>query len=289
GSQDLKRESALEQRKVFLHSRKNMGIEHYQMQFGNYTNEILEPITLQTVKDYYETFFIPNNIILSVAGNVQKNELRLLLEKIFSRRRRGILPEKIDQSLPMLTMIEEKNWGNLPDLKKPGGKPWLVFNFVFPREHANNFPELSFIFRLLAWAQNSILKQELAIKKKLISLGPIQYNLATNGGLVTMLLKVEEPDKIKEIIASINKIINNLKNIQMSARELEANKKGMIRFFANRYESGITLAANLAIFRTIGTFFNFDKLERYYRSLSSEKVQQTGAKYLQGYKIFIYE
>ncbi len=49
----------------------------------------IREITVEDVIDFYSTFYTPNNAVLSIAGNIDKNKVQQLVEKYFSTIPRG--------------------------------------------------------------------------------------------------------------------------------------------------------------------------------------------------------
>lgn len=56
----------------------------------------IREITVQDVIDFYSSFYTPNNAVLSVAGNIDKNKVHQLIEKYFSTIPKGKAPPSLD-------------------------------------------------------------------------------------------------------------------------------------------------------------------------------------------------
>jgi predicted Zn-dependent peptidase len=56
------------------------------------TEESVKNLNLQDIKDYYSTWFKPNNVTLAIIGDVDKNEIISIIEKCFNNWQKGEVP-----------------------------------------------------------------------------------------------------------------------------------------------------------------------------------------------------
>lgn len=76
---------------------------HSHAVFGNEAD--IRDITVEDVKDFYNTYYRPNNAVLSITGNISKRKALPLLRKYFESIPEG---EEID-SPPLITNTEKKS------------------------------------------------------------------------------------------------------------------------------------------------------------------------------------
>lgn len=67
------------------------------------TEESLDAITRRDIVDFHREYYVPNNAILSVVGDISKDELRALLDKYFKGWAKKDIVEK---QLPLLRPVE---------------------------------------------------------------------------------------------------------------------------------------------------------------------------------------
>ena len=82
--------------------------------------EDLQNATLQDVKDFYNRWYVPNNVTLTIAGDFDKDQARVLVEKYFSEIKRGEDIPKIEKQSVTLQETKkvyyEDNFARLPRL-----------------------------------------------------------------------------------------------------------------------------------------------------------------------------
>src|SRR5690606_7240922 len=75
----------------------------------------VEDATLEDVWDFYKKHYIPNNAILTVAGNVKTDEIRALAEKWFGDIPSGVIAQRmLPQEPPQLEMHQRIQLSNVP-------------------------------------------------------------------------------------------------------------------------------------------------------------------------------
>ena len=83
--------------------------------YGEFTTiEHLKSLTLQDVKDLYNTYFKPNNAYLVIVGDVNFNEVKILVKKNLNTWKKGTLPE---YTMPRVNNVEktEINFIDMPN------------------------------------------------------------------------------------------------------------------------------------------------------------------------------
>lgn len=122
------------------------------------TREIMSKITRKQILNYFNTYYVPNNMILSISGNFQ-NPLPLI-KKYFSNMK----PKK----LPKITFPEEpEQKKEIVHEKKEVEHSYLVIGYKAPvRNHKDSYP-LDVIQAILGRGQSSKLFEEIRIKRGL--------------------------------------------------------------------------------------------------------------------------
>ena len=106
--------------------------------------EDLQNATLQDVKDFYNQWYVPNNVILTISGDFDKDQAKEWVHKYFDEIERG--PEIKDLEKQLVTLSESKrlyhedNFARLPELTL-----YLAFGLFLSRRFfcSGNFIKLS--------------------------------------------------------------------------------------------------------------------------------------------------
>ena len=82
--------------------------------------EDLQNATLEDVKNFYNRWYVPNNVTLTIAGDFDKNEAKKWVEKYFGEIKRGADIPKMEKQLVTLSenkkFYYEDNFARLPQL-----------------------------------------------------------------------------------------------------------------------------------------------------------------------------
>jgi len=82
--------------------------------------EDLQNATLQDVKDFYNRWYVPNNVTLTLAGDFDKSQARAWVEKYFNEIKRGEDIPKMEKQAVVLSetknLYYEDNFARLPQL-----------------------------------------------------------------------------------------------------------------------------------------------------------------------------
>ena len=160
--------------------------------------EDLQNATLQDVKDFYNTWYVPNNVILTIAGDFDKYQARTWVEKYFGEIERGekIAPlEKMPVTLEKTKKLYyEDNFARLPELT-------MVWPSVYSY-HPDSYA-LEVLTTYLAEGKNAPLYKSLVEEKQLTS-GVQMYNYTSElaGQLMLEVRAFEgvDLDKVEEVI-----------------------------------------------------------------------------------------
>ncbi len=124
--------------------------------------EDLQNATLQNVKDFYNHWYVPNNVILTIAGNFDKDQAKEWVHKYFDEIERGPEINRLEKQMVKLNttkkLYHEDNFAKLPELT-------LTWPSVYSY-HEDSFA-LEILSNYLADGKNAPLYKKLVEQKKL--------------------------------------------------------------------------------------------------------------------------
>jgi len=227
--------------------------------------------TLDEVKDFFYRFYAPNNAVLSVAGNVEFEEVLRLSEKWFALiPKREVTPKNIpqepDQTEARFLEVERN---------VPADAIFKVYHMC-AKTHPD-YPVYDLISDLLASGNSARLYQSLVQEQKLFSevnafiSGDVDAGLFHIKGKPVNGISLEEADK------AIQTEIDKLLHEPISDYEMEKVKN---KFEANQVFSEINYqnkATNLALYELISKAedinFEVDK----YRAITVEQMKSVAS------------
>lgn len=228
--------------------------------------------TLEEVKDFFYSFYAPNNAILAVSGNITFEETKRLAAKWFGDiPARDIKPRELPQEEPQ---TEEHRVTVFRDV--PVDTLYMAFHICGRRD--NSYHTFDIMSDILCNGRSSRLIQRLVIEKKIFSSIDAYISGSIDSGLFHITGKPCDGISLEEAEKAVWEELEDLKNHPVEELELEKVK--------NRYESEqifsninyLNVATNLAFFELIGKAEDINDEVRKYRSVSSEQITEMARK-----------
>lgn len=228
--------------------------------------------TLEEVKDFFYSFYAPNNAILAVSGNITFEETKRLAAKWFGDiPARDIKPRELQQEEPQ---TEEHRVTVFRDV--PVDTLYMAFHICGRRD--SSYHTFDIMSDILCNGRSSRLIQRLVIEKKIFSSIDAYISGSIDSGLFHITGKPCDGVSLEEAEKAVWEELEDLKNHPVEELELEKVK--------NRYESEqifsninyLNVATNLAFFELIGKAEDINDEVRKYRSVSSEQITEMARK-----------
>lgn len=128
-------------------------------------------------KRFYETFYVPNNAVLSIAGDIDPAVTRQLVEKYFSGIPKGT------RSIPRPDSDEPFNSGEVRDVVKVKDQlPLIVMAYHIPAQGTADFYAVDMLNQLLSQGESSRLNKKVVDELELaLYCGAMTYNVEDPG------------------------------------------------------------------------------------------------------------
>ena len=228
--------------------------------------------TLNEVKEFFYSYYAPNNAILAVSGNITFQETMRLAEKWFGNiPSREIKARELPEEIPQ---TEERRLTVLRNV--PVDTLYMAFHIC--KRKNKEYYTFDVISDILCNGRSSRLVQKLVQEKKIFSSIDAYISGSIDNGLFHIAGKPCEGISLEEAEEAIWKELERLKKEEIDAQELEKVK--------NRYESEqifsninyLTVATNLAYFELIGKAEDINSEVEKYRSVSPEQIAKAAEK-----------
>ena len=244
----------------------------------------LQAATLDDVKNFFDTYYAPNNAVLVVSGDATPDEVMRLAEKHFGGIPSRPLPPRPDIKEPPQTA--EKSFTEDDKLART---PAIAFGYHLPDRMTKDFFALSLLDPLLVSDESAKLYQALVKENQIASDVVGGFNLLGNNfdynGPMLYTFRVDyRPDlKGPDVLKVVDKVINAIQEHGITEDELKQAKVNFRSSFLENLESGsgfgrADLLAALALYdddpSRINTILtDLDKV-------TVAEVQQAAKKYL---------
>jgi predicted Zn-dependent peptidase len=211
--------------KIFAHAYKD---HPYRWPVIGYM-EHLDRATLGDVKVFFQTFYIPNNATLVVAGDIDLHEVRELVEKHFCPIARG------ESSIPRVKVVERPQLGEEREIVPDSVQlPALFVAYRIPEEGHSDFYPLVLLSNILSAGESSRLYQSLVYEKEIAEEVEVSAVGMEDPGLFLITATAMDGSGADVLEREVEKEIDILRSQPVYAQELEKVK--------NQIESSMTFA-----------------------------------------------
>lgn len=233
---------------------------------------------------FFKKFYVPNNAVLSIAGDIDIAKTKAMIAKYFidipkgapvvqpNFKEPGFVTEKVDSVFDANIQI-----------------PALILSYITPGKNERDAIAMDYVSNILSGSKSSRLRKELVDKKQMAlevfaqSLNGEDYSTYVIGALPNGEASLEDLKKNLDI--AILELQTNL----ISDAELNKVRIALETQFADRFNRNLGIAESLAdayTFRNKNTNYVNTELKAYL-SITKEDIRNAAKKYLQSNNRFV--
>lgn len=226
--------------------------------------EHLDKASMDDVKEFYETFYVPNNAVLVIAGDIDVEKTKKLVEKYFADIPKG--PDNIPHPSPEDEPLENEIREVVEDINAP--LPAVFMSYRIPEEGNPDSYALALLSNILSVGESSRLYQRLVYKDKIANEVEtysdsrehpglfLIYAIANPGFSSDTLEKVidEEIDKIKNYGVEekeLEKAKNKIESALVSARQTVQGKADLLAHYYTFYKNPALVNREIDKYRSV--------------------------------------
>jgi zinc protease len=238
----------------------------------------LQNATVEDVKAFHKKFYSPNNATLVIAGDINKDEVKPLIEKYFGEIPEGVTIEKRGPMLPVLDktikLYHEDNFAKAPRL-----------TIVFPaaEQFTKEAYALDYLGDLLSNGKKTPLYKILVKDKKLTSSVSARSGSQELAGDFTITVTANQGVNLTEVKKAIFEAFDMFEKDGFTEDDLTRIKARNETNFYNSFSSILSKAFTMGryqMFKDDPQYFNTDFENA--QSVTSEDVKNAYQKYIKG-------
>lgn len=203
--------------------------------------EDLQNATLEDVREFYNQWYVPNNVVLTIAGDFDPNQAKKWVNKYFGEipkgqdiTTRGKQPAGLKE---IKKLFYEDNFARLPELT-------LAWPSV-PSYHKDSYA-LEILAKYLAEGKNAPFYKVLVADKKLTpNVRMVNYTSELAGQLMLQIRAYEHKD-LDQVYAAVEEIFKKFEDEGISEKDLKRIKAGQETTFYNSLSSVLGKGFQLA-------------------------------------------
>ena len=203
--------------------------------------EDLQNATLEDVKNFYNRWYVPNNVTLTIAGDFDVKQTKAWIQKYFGEIKRGEAIPKMEKQPVTLTetkkLFYEDNFAKLPQLT-------LTWPSVY-EYHPDSYA-LEVLASYLSKGKKAPLYKTLVEDKKLTDAADVfQYNSEIAGQYMLSVTAFQKTN-LNDVMNGINEAFKNFETEGISQQDLDRIKAGQETTFYTNLSSVLGKGFQLA-------------------------------------------
>ncbi len=235
----------------------------------------IDSYTIAPMREFYDKYYGPNNAVLVIAGDINIEDTKNLVQKYYADLPVRELPKE-----PAFTIkaLKEKH-----DIKlfKDVQVPSLMISYAsVPDQHPDAYP-LEVLSQVIANGASSRISKELVYNKQWATgTGSYQWSLK-EAGIWGLFVSLKPGSKDNEIISVIDREIFRVRHQLITTRELKRAQNQFMSSFVDGLSTVDSKARALASAEIVSGDYKtlFTDLEKY-QKVTIEDVRRVAEKYL---------
>ena len=203
--------------------------------------EDLQNATLQDVKDFYNRWYVPNNVTLTIAGDFDTAEAKQWVKKYFGEIPRGEDFDALEKNIPVLSetknLFYEDNFARLPQ---------LTLTWPAAEDYSKESYALSVLGTYLSDGKKAPLNAILVDSLQLSTNPRMRYSGSELAGEVSLTVRTNAGIPLDSVKAGIEKAFANFEMNGIAVEDLERIKARQETRFYNGMSSVLGKAFQLA-------------------------------------------
>ena len=237
--------------------------------------EDLKAMTVEDCKEFYQSYYSPNNSILVLAGDFKTDQAKKWIQKYYG----ALEPYKTKKIKSKLEPAQEKQ--RVSQIKRSIKTPTLAFAYRGPKSGAEGAYSLEVLNRILTDGESSRLHHKLVYTHKLaLSVGGFYYSLREEG-IFLVFIKLapgSSSEEVKKIfLTEMAKAVSN----KVSDEELLKSTRSIMNEYVSTVKSlegkANALSMNEAYFQDYRELFK--DLSRY-EAVTAKTLKKEASLYL---------
>lgn len=231
----------------------------------------VEDATLEDVKSFYATYYQPNNAILVIAGNIEKEQAATLTKKYFGELKGNALEHKTFSEPEQKAAKEKTVYEDVPL-----HAVYIAFKMC-DRLHPDYYvADVS--SDILSNGTSSRLHQKLVKQEKAFVEIDAYITSSDDIGMFVVEGKISEHTDVQTATNLIWQELEKMKNEKVNDSELQKCKNKMLTYMNFSEASLLNRAISLAYYELLGNANLINEEEKNYDAVTPEHIQQFAQK-----------
>jgi zinc protease len=249
------------------------------------SDQYIDKASIDEFRKFYKTYYVPQNAVLTISGDIQTDDAKKLVKKYFSEVPKGtkdIYRPDVKEPLHTKEVIDTA-YDNIQ-------LPAIVEAYHIPAVGTKDYYPLRMLTTLLSGGRSSRLYKSLVDEEqKAVYVGAFPAALEDPGLFISLAI-ANQGVRTNELEKLINQELNKVKNDEISDEDMQKLKNQVETDYVNQDATDEGIAENLAYYFTFYKNTNainteLDKLMK----VTKEDIKRVADKYLtEGNRLVLY-
>lgn len=216
------------------------------------TEETMSQLSRQDLLNYYQTYFRPDNMVISVVGRIATDEAINLVDQVFGNWKSPMI------SLPTLELPSLESHPQIAKTAQETQQSVVMLGYLSPKVNDVYYPAMKLLNTYLGNGLSSRLFVELREKRGLAYDVSALYptRLDTSQFVVYM---GTAPDNTKMALEGLRYEVERLKEMELNEEELQSSKNKLLGQYALGKQTSSQIAQVLGWYEILGLGIEFDQ------------------------------
>ena len=206
--------------------------------------EDLQAATIEDVKEFYNEFYGPSNATVVIAGDIDFDETKQLVERWFGE----IKPNENIIEKPEVRLVTLSETKKLYHLDKYAQLPQLSLTFPSVEQYSKDSYALNTLGEILSDGRNSIFYKEIIEKQKLAPVANAYNYSAEIAGQFQLTVRANPGTPLNDVYDAMMKALENFEQNGVSDNDLKRIKAGQETGFYNSISTNLNKARQLGFY-----------------------------------------
>jgi zinc protease len=236
----------------------------------------IDAITLKDARDYFRTYYAPNNAVLALVGDFKTADMIKKVDKAYGDIPAQPAPRKVVNAEP------EQEGEVRVVYEREAELPSVLIGYKGVSILSGDDAVLDVLSQILSGGESSRLYRTLVYEKQIATSAWCANESQIDPGLVTFFAQAQPGHTTKECEAAIYEIIADIAKNGVTDRELQTAKNGLRTGWVSMFKTNSGVAERVAHYEAIwGDWKAYTNLPKRRQAVTSKDVQRAAQRYLQ--------
>jgi predicted Zn-dependent peptidase len=235
----------------------------------------LDNITLPDARDYFTTYYTPNNATMFIVGDFDPKTVRAVATELF-----GTIPRR-ERPRPVVNSEPAQTGGKRINLLRGAELPAVLIGYKSAGASSPDIHALHLLATLLGRGQSSRLYRRLVHEKSIVPEIYVGVDELIDPGLFTIYAQMQGEHSVEEAESEIRKVVDDVIDHGVSEQEVQKARNTALTEYVDQLKTHVGIAGRMGYYEVVYGDYRkaFEVLGRY-GEVTAEDIRRVAGTYL---------